>query len=322
MYVPAMSIQPRRLCLYDHWDGTRSPRRRSPYAPALSGDEAYERIQRLSKKARQRISTYVQLMVDAARPKSVFEKASGKWFRFKVNFITLTLPSKQQHTDGEIHKRCFEPFIKAWRRKEPGLLYIYKAEVQDNGNLHYHLTTNAYIKASRLRDMWNYYVNRLGYVDRSGLDSPNSTDVHAIRNVQNVAAYIGKYITKSDSFTKPLQRYHKRYAKQLKAYKGDSFPLPARYFQHIKRRPTIKLWDCSAALKVGGFSIEMPTEAMYADIDQAVSDGANVFKTDYACIISLPPQKILQMPAIAPLYREHISGVLAANELIADKYTV
>jgi len=174
----------------------------------------------MSKKSRQRIRMMVQWLCDSAEWKRVYSKTDQKYYRFKINFITLTLPAMQFHTDKEIHEKVFKEFIAWWRRYEPNLLYIYKAETQENGNLHYHLTTNSFIHWKVLRMQWNHYVEKLGYVNefykRNSHRDPNSTDVHSVIHVRDLGNYLAKYLSESDD---------------------------------ERRVPTIKLWDCSAALK-------------------------------------------------------------------------
>lgn len=90
-------------------------------------------------------------------------------------FLTLTLPAKQTHTDVELSKFAINPFLtyarKVWKVK----YFIWKKELQKNGNLHYHLVTDRYIDAEYLRREWNRLLNRgevpgcstpFDYVDR------------------------------------------------------------------------------------------------------------------------------------------------------------
>lgn len=75
-------------------------------------------------------------------------------------FITLTLPSKQQHSDIQITKYCVNPFL-SYARKMWGVRhYIWKKELQQNGNLHYHFVTDRYIDHQVLRRTWNRIVNQ------------------------------------------------------------------------------------------------------------------------------------------------------------------
>lgn len=97
-------------------------------------------------------------------------------------FITLTLPSPQIHDDREINRRCLQPFLATLKRVHGITHYFWRAEAQENGNVHYHILTDRYIAARDLQASWNRAINVLGYEDRyferSGKVDPPSTDVH------------------------------------------------------------------------------------------------------------------------------------------------
>lgn len=80
--------------------------------------------------------------------------------RYLCTFITLTLPAKQTHTDVDITKYCVNPFL-SYARKYWGVRhYIWKKELQGNGNLHYHFVTDRYVEHEKLREVWNRIVNQ------------------------------------------------------------------------------------------------------------------------------------------------------------------
>lgn len=96
-------------------------------------------------------------------------------------FITVTLPSDQQHSDRQINRECWQPFLAYLKRHHGIEHYFWRAEAQANGRLHYHLLTDRYIRAEDLQHAWNKSINRLGYVDRyyerTGKADPPSTDI-------------------------------------------------------------------------------------------------------------------------------------------------
>lgn len=100
--------------------------------------------------------------------------------------FALTLPSKQVHTDKEITRACLTPFLQYLRRQHGIEHYFWRAEAQENGNLHYHVLADKYIDARDLQYAWNHHVNALGYVDRYIVtgDEPEapSTEIHRIRS--------------------------------------------------------------------------------------------------------------------------------------------
>lgn len=88
-------------------------------------------------------------------------------------FLTLTLPCVQHHCDNEIKEKCFLRFVEYLvGDKEKGASgwgvknYIWCAETQKNGNIHFHLIIDRAILATRVNQVWNKFIDRLGYVDR------------------------------------------------------------------------------------------------------------------------------------------------------------
>ena len=79
---------------------------------------------------------------------------------YLCTFITLTLQSKQQHTDDELVRFLLNPFL-VYARKYFGVkYYVWKKELQRNGNIHFHLVTDKFIDHKALRATWNRLANR------------------------------------------------------------------------------------------------------------------------------------------------------------------
>jgi hypothetical protein len=247
----------------------------------------------------------IDLLASAARTKRIWWSEHETYVSFKLNFITLTLPSKQIHTDTEIAHLILKPFIRWWREKNPNLLYIWKAEVQDNGNIHYHLTTNSFIHWRTLRKQWNRRCEALGYVSRSTSSDPNSTDVHAVKNIKNISAYLSAYVTKKDLYSRSLKRYHKIYGIRLKAATREECILPRNYFKRLKRKVTSKIYDCSKALLIPLPRVQMCWEKIDNDISQMKADTLHVRVLDYCKIISTTTREWPAPTYLASVWRQH-----------------
>ena len=222
----------------------------------------------LSLNAARTLDRCVNWLVYLAKKKKVFIPKLNKELYFKINFITLTLPSSQikrienldgtvyqeseykdiwplvnygyaqvyyKNTDAEIKELCLNQFFVELRNRWKCRLYLWKAETQKNGNIHFHVILDKYIFYEDLRNVWNRILNKLGYVDEyadkfssynfqdykkefhrsSGLSlkklasrfdkgvrekwqNPNSTDVHAVENVADMVAYLCSYVKKND----------------------------------------------------------------------------------------------------------------------------
>ena len=161
-----------------------------------------------------------------------FIEVKGKTFRHKVSFITLTLPSKQTHTDNEI-KKCLNQLFTEFQKIHLLQNYIWKAERQKNGNIHFHILTDSFIPWNVLKKKWNRIIEKLNYItefskqmqkltykkylekynyehtdkrqnyfiseSRTGWRNPNSVDVRNVVAKKQAEIYLLKYINKPTS---------------------------------------------------------------------------------------------------------------------------
>lgn len=188
----------------------------------------------LSLMAVKKISKALDYSIYLAKPPKGHKPLSGKHYQYCLNFITLTLSSKQVHTDLVIKKEIFQPFLDYCRKHYKIQNYLWVIEKQKNGNTHFHIVSDKWIPHNELRNLWNKYQQNLGYVSRyseaqnrwfkngfrlhedlltkwdyshqynawfagckSGWSNPNSTDVHSLRFINNVKKYMIKYMTKN-----------------------------------------------------------------------------------------------------------------------------
>lgn len=155
----------------------------------------------LSLGAKKRLRRSIELLVDIAKPKTFTHPTLQKQFTFKLSFLTLTLSAPQQdYSDKQITKDCLQPFLQILRRKYKCQSYIWRAEKQKNGNIHYHITSDVYLPYDQIRDDWNNCQNKLDFINRfeqqHGHRNPNSTDIHSVRKITDLARYMIKYMSK------------------------------------------------------------------------------------------------------------------------------
>lgn len=135
-----------------------------------------------------------------ARHRTYIRRRSAVGKRF--SFVTLTLPVTQMHTDKELKRLALNRFLIEIERYYGAKDYIWRAEKQKNGNLHFHIMLKKFIPWESLRMLWNDILNDLGYIQcfrkKHGHGNPNSTDVHALKKAKNAAAYITKYMKKDE----------------------------------------------------------------------------------------------------------------------------
>lgn len=151
-----------------------------------------------------------------------------------ISFITLTLCSEQIHDDNFIKKNLLNQFFTELNKKQKGIMYIWRAEKQKNGNIHFHILCNKYIPWSWIASTWNRLLSKTGYLDRytkkfsnltfeeycktitdfkinllpkykirylKGKDcnwnNPPSTHVEDMRSAKEIVFYMSKYLTKN-----------------------------------------------------------------------------------------------------------------------------
>jgi len=241
---------------------------------------------KLSQKSIRKLVNAVNWLVASAPKKWVFQKESGKRFSFRVNFVTLTLPTTDHDiSDHHFKKIMLHAFINACRYRYDLKNFVWKVEAQANGNIHAHFTTDTYLPWRGVRDVWNRILAKNGLIDKyhdkhkdlsfqqyvnmygdrdnvttedlrrryqSGVDSnwrdPNSTDVHAVHKVKDIAAYLAKYMSKEEE--------------ERRKIKG-------------------RLWSCSYGLsQANGFSAIVEEELNSRDIEQLYNNGIEYHTID------------------------------------------
>lgn len=238
-----------------------------------------EHIGTLSQKAKSNLRRSVYNFLVSVNPNMLIDGTDKK----KVSFLTLTLPSSQikkigknnfvlYHTDKEIKSKCFNHFFTELRRDYQLDNFVWVAEKQVNGNLHFHILVDKFLPYSDIRKKWNRIINKLGYVDRysakmkklsfddyrklrakenktfaelrsdyrkgckCGWTNPNSVDINTLKKVKNVASYVSKYMTKGGKYTEKEQLFIDNLIKQYSF--SDKL---VKHFYQIKGR----IWQCS-----------------------------------------------------------------------------
>lgn len=153
----------------------------------------------LSYKSKVKICEIVYTWLHAHQAHNYQKKEGFEKIRNQFTFITLTLSAEQIHCDKEIKRKCLMPFLQSLKRKSNFGAYLWVSEKQKNGNIHFHILSDKFIKWQLIKKLWNKAQNNLGYIDqfekRHKHRAPNSTDIHSLKNINNPAAYITKYFT-------------------------------------------------------------------------------------------------------------------------------
>lgn len=182
-------------------------------------------------------------------------------FKFRLAFITLTLSDMQKHSDAFIKDEMLQPFLR-WITKHYNALYVWKAESQLNGNIHFHITVDTFIPWRSVRAKWNKLLAKQGYCkvmqDGSNDKGDAATQIKSVLSPQKCANDIGGYMSKKDRIkTKDLNKM-----KEWLHDKGEWHPDFLNAQIHCKYNPEQtkqdltwykrvidgRLWGCSESL--------------------------------------------------------------------------
>ncbi len=147
--------------------------------------------------AARRLQSTIDVIIQTSRVKMI-KRPNGKMFPFRLAFVTLTVPGKIQKVKDV--QKVFSSFT-AWLRYTR-TSYVWKAEFQKRGQLHYHLIVNRYLEWKEISKAWNSRLKKAKmlqeYAAEHGHFNPNSTDVRSVRmdKSKNMAKYLAKYIAK------------------------------------------------------------------------------------------------------------------------------
>lgn len=241
--IPMLSVTPSGVCMYHEWHGPRRSRMQfDECGEFLPASQQAGRIRPasnhnngiMSEKAKKRIENALKWMLYLSPSKKIYHRDEKRWVKFRLCFVTLTLSASQQHTDKEIKSKLLYQFLDEMRAAYNVTHYVWRAEKQSNGNIHFHLVVNRFIPHMDLRKRWNRIIEKLGYVSRyqqkmtesihdfadyynmfigqgsyqqlmrrynygraTRWTNPNTVDIHSIVKVHNLAAYLCKYMAKS-----------------------------------------------------------------------------------------------------------------------------
>lgn len=263
----------------------------------------------LSQKSQSRIRNAVNLLIECSKRKYLYVKGREKPYQYKVGFMTLTLPEKQKHSDHHIHYKIFKPFIRILREKYDLAEYLWKAETQDNNNLHYHLTLNVFIHWKDINREWNQLLKKEGY-KFSTVDSERaSTDIHATKSIKNIAGYLCSYVGKKDVF----KRKAKEYMKKHRECKTPQCELPEGWFteggEWRKKVVDIKLWDCSLNLKKEKLTVRNGLSQNIELLTEILEIEERRVEFDFYGVILFSREKMKEKPRIGALFRDYIERI-------------
>ena len=180
----------------------KRPKRNKVTEKSLENLKDRTRSQEISPAVHRRIMKYINawfMTID-------FSKTNGFEDDFKIKkhlgILTLTLPARQMHSDKYLKRYALMLFIKDLKKQFPTLNYLWRAEAQANGNIHFHIIIDEFIDKTIIDKLWYRRMQLLGYIDaykgKTGKDNPPMCNVESLRDKTSAGAYVAKYFSKKD----------------------------------------------------------------------------------------------------------------------------
>lgn len=292
-YIPTLKISPGYLVQY-FTRLSEDEYRKNNYTNFFAREEnAKPYSGEMSSGSQKRMREACELMFEITDVKQYRSKKEKRDIEYQVGFVTLTLSAPQEHlSDKQLKEELLAPFLRKLKRF--GLQnYIWKAELQKNGNIHFHIFVDCWIGWREIRKIWNRLQAKFhflsAFASKFGHYDPNSTDIRPCENVQKACYYMRKYMMK------PVEK-----SEQLNT--GEN----------AKSRDLGKAWDCTTNLKERNDTADFATDEDFRMIDEAVhSNNLKETKLDYATVyFFINPRKSDYLPtALMDRYRSFLDKV-------------
>lgn len=236
----------------------------------------------LSTRSQKKIISILQNWQDTLDYINRKNKKNSKDDTNQLVMITLTLSSKQIHSDQEIKRKMLNRFIVEMMRQVTFVNYLWKAETQENGNIHFHIIVDRYWQKEEIQLLWNKIQVDNGYHPFASLDSKNlglpSTRIEALKNKSDSISYLAKYIQKNEG---------------RRAIEG-------------------RIWGCSRYLsKLEPLTVKLSSDDVKTIIKETTLFEHQIFINNYAVILS-NTYKIAQL-------KEYIFEMNSTNVLKMEK---
>lgn len=238
---------------------------RNLYKTAYSG--------KVTQGVRKRLTKAINIMLQVAKPKTIFNEIGNYYQYHKLSFITLKITADKVLSAREAYDNCFSHFLDWLKRtatNNQNPLYVWKLEPQADGQVHYHITTPEWINCRKIKDKWNAILRKAGYLTKyaqeHGHYNANSTDVHQVNDVQNLSSYMVKALTDCIAAAEKI-KINKR------GKKAEHIGAEMAKDMNNEYETEGKIWGCSEILSNAKYATLLLGTRAQKMIDQLVAMG-------------------------------------------------
>lgn len=240
-------------------------------------------------------------------------------FTMLQSFITLTLSQKQFHDDKWIKQNMLKNFVDALMKRYPGLSYVWRAETQKNGNIHFHFVTDHFIPICYINFIWNKIQYHYGYLNKylakHGHINAPSAEITKVKDKSTIKKYMRKYMVKGwnkrfdlpeikdlsiDKKQAAVEKLIKKdiadlivkiksemnFWRKKRLTERDLFKLEKELIELKKRKIEGKLWGCSDNLLLKPKSIS--TDQMGMDLRYELANSKVILPSEYFNVFEQP----------------------------------
>jgi hypothetical protein len=145
-------------------------------------------------------------------------------------------------TDDRMKSFCLNHFLTVLREKYNVSKYLWKAEAQRNGNIHFHIVIDRFIHWKVLQYVWNRVLSKTTLIDdfekKHGHRNPPTIEVHSVKKVQSIRKYLTEYLAKSEDRKRKIEGRRWACSEELSKYDGVEVQLTG-----VKLLEFEKLWS-------------------------------------------------------------------------------
>lgn len=190
-------------------------------------------------------------------------------------------------SDNRIKDFCLNHFLTILREKYKVSKYLWKAETQRNGNIHFHIVIDQFIHWKVLQYVWNRVLSKTTLIDdfekKFGHRNPPTIEVHAVKKITSLRRYLTAYLAKSEDRKRKIDGRRWAASETCKASRGVEIELTgikADEFEQLDNIPQSYIWRQDHfvlyRLKIGQIAYLLPHSVLMEEYCTAMSDLTNI----------------------------------------------
>jgi hypothetical protein len=197
-WVTALKVQAKHIVKYSACLDKLPPRVPDPYLVEKTPEQkALAAAVNVKKRLRDAVSNLTEIFraSEMEHEQMLYYSTDSKVHRRRPVFLTLTVP-EQNVSDQEIKQIALHNFLRSITRYKDCKCYIWKAEAQERGAIHFHLIIDCFIYEKEVRKIWYKNLYNLGCIPSTlHLDKASKlTYFQLIEDIDFIAERIGSYL--------------------------------------------------------------------------------------------------------------------------------